>query len=247
MLKLLLFRGTPRDNIPDVMAENPKLLEHCDLLEVKFAFEFDAYKYARDYFLEHDYDYLIIATDDIVVKPEHVKQLRWDLENLRMKDGKQYPVLSGMMNVDQQEYMDQWGNLNICYVLGLKDRRLRSYDWIKRNQLPSEDIFQVKFAGFGLTAIKREIVELFPFNSDGIFRGTGVSFGASLDFVFCWYCHDYEWTDKKGEHHKSIPIFVDQRIDMQHLRISGESQAGNREKEVWLNGKLLHMGLINSI
>ena len=246
-MKLLLFRASPRDNIPDVIAENHKLTKYCDLLEVKFAFEFDAYKYARDYFLSNDYDYLILATDDIIVKPEHMKQLKWDLENLRMKDGKEYPVLSGMMNVDQQEYNDQWGNINICQVLGLKDRKLRQYDWYKRNTLPLEDIFEVKFAGFGLTAIKREIVELFPFHSDGVFRGTGESFGASLDFVFCWYCHEYEWMDKEGINHKSIPIFIDQRIDMQHLRISGEIQSGTREKEVWLNCTLLHMGLIGNL
>ena len=238
-MKLLLFRATPRDNIPDVMVENEKLLKYCDLLEVKFAFEFDAYKYARDYFLEHtEYDYLVLATDDIIVKPEHIKGIKDNVTGRFNKDDTPYffPVISGMMNVDQQEYNDQWGNLNICYELGLKDRKLRSYNWIKRNGLPKEDIFQVKFAGFGLTAIRRDIVEMFPFNSDGVFRGTGVEFGASLDFVFCWYCHE-----------AGVPIYVDQRIDMQHLRISGEIQSGTREKEVWLNGKLLHMGLINSL
>lgn len=234
-MKLLLFRGSPRSNIPDVEVENTRLEKECDVLCVRYAFEFDAYKYARDYFLEHDYDYMILATDDIVVKPEHIRQLKEDLK-IRLspnnEEFRSFAVISGMMNVDQHEYNDQWGNLNICYELGLKDRRLREYNWIKRNTLPKDDIFKVKFAGFGLTAIRKDIVKMFPFNSDGIFRGTGVAFGASLDFVFCWNCHE-----------AGVPVCVDQRIDMQHLRISGESQAGNREKEVWLNGKLLHMGL----
>jgi len=238
MSKLLLFRGSPRSNIPDVEIENPKLEKYADVLCVRYAFEFDAYKWARDYFLSHpEYDYFVIATDDIVVKPEHLKQLKEDIEK------RHDAVIGGMMNVDQHEYMDDWGNLNICYELGLKDRKLREYIWIKRNQLPVEDIFQVNFNGFALLAIRRDIVKLFPFHSDGIFRGTGVSFGASLDFVFCWNCYEYEWMDKDGKMNMSIPIFVDQRIDMQHLRTSGEIQAGNREKEVWLNGKLLQMGL----
>jgi hypothetical protein len=49
---------------------------------------------------------------------------------------------------------------------------------------------QVKFAGFGLTAIHRRIVERYEFAGDGIFKGKGMQFGASLDFVFCWWCHE---------------------------------------------------------
>ncbi len=235
--KFLLFRGSPRANIPDVEKWNRENEKECDVLYVRYAFEFDAYKYARDYFLDHkEYDYLLLATDDIVVKPEHIRQLKKDIEDFT------FPVIGGMMNVDEEEYMDQWGNLNICYELALKDRRLRHYINIKRNELPKEDIFQVKFNGFALLAIRRDIVELFPFHSDGIFRGTGVSFGASLDFVFCWYCHEHRWTEK-GVEKMSIPIYVDQRIDMQHLRKSGKSQAEERKPEVWLNDKMLHIGL----
>lgn len=237
MPKLLFFRASPRANIPDVEIWNRENEKECDVLYVRYAFEFDAYKFARDYFLSHkEYDYLVLATDDIIVKPEHLRQLKKDLKTFP------FPVIGGMMNVDQHEYMDDWGNLNICQTLGLKDRRLRQYDWYKRNTLPKEDIFQVKFNGFALLAIRRDVVELFPFNSDGVFRGTGVSFGASLDFVFCWYCHEHEWTEK-GVKKMSIPIYVDQRIDMQHMRTSGKSQAGDRQKEVWLNDKMLQYGL----
>ena len=136
-----------------------------------------------------------------------------------------------MMNVDQEEYQDQWGNLNICYELAMQNRKLRYYSWIKRNELPKEDIFEVKFAGFGLTAIRRDIVELLPFHTDSVFKGTGVESGASLDLVFCWYCYE-----------KGIPIYVDQRIDMKHLRTSGTHQAGERKKEIWINNKMIQFG-----
>jgi len=235
--RLLLFRASPRANIPDVEALNRANEKECDVLYVRYAFEFDAYQFARDYFLDHkEYTHLVIATDDIIVKPEHIRQLKKDLKM------HPFPVIGGMMNVDQQEYNDQWGNLNICQTLGLQDRKLRSYDWYKRNTLPVEDIFQVKFNGFALLAIRRDVIELFPFNTDSVFKGTGVNFGASLDFVFCWYCHEHRWVEN-GEDKMSIPIYVDQRIDMQHLRISGTHQAGERKKEVWLNDKLIQFGL----
>lgn len=225
-MKLLLFRGSPRSNIEEVESYNRENEKECDVLYVRYAFEFVAYQFARNYFLDHkEYDYLLIATDDIVVKPEHIRQIKKDLEIHK------FPVISGMMNVDQQEYQDQWGNLNICYELAMQNRKLRYYSWIKRNELPIEDIFEVKFAGFGLTAIRRDMVELLPFHTDSVFKGTGIESGASLDLVFCWYCYE-----------KGIPVYVDQRIDMKHLRISGTHQAGERKKEIWLNDKMIQFG-----
>lgn len=219
-MKLLLFRGSPRSNIEEVEIQNSKL--PCDILNIRYMQEIPAYANARKYFLEHDYDYLLIATDDIVVLPEHIRLIQEDCEN-------KYPVISGMMNVDQHEYMVDDGSLNICYELALKDRKLRYYNWIKRNQLPEDDIFQVKFAGFGLTAIRRDIVERIEFAGDGIFKDKGMKFGASLDFVFCWNCHVM-----------GIDVFVDKRIDMKHLRTSGEHQVGKRKCEIWHNDELIN-------
>jgi hypothetical protein len=134
---------------------------------------------------------------------------------------KQYLILSGMMNVEQAEYQKPDGNLNICYDLAAKDKKLRYYNWIRRDMLPEKDIFQVKFAGFGLTAIHRSILEKYQFAADGIFKGKDMKFGASLDFVFCWWCHENQ-----------IPIFLDKRIDMQHLRASGTHQVGIRKPQI---------------
>ena len=219
---LLLFRGSPRSNIQEVEEWNDKL--PCDTLIIRYMQEIPAYWRAREEFLKGSWDYLVIATDDIVVKPEHIEQLQKDI------DENPFPVISGMMNVDQHEYMKKNGNLNICETLALKDKKLRYYDWYKRETLPNKDIFQVKFAGFGLTAVRRDIVEKIYFAGDGIFKERGMQFGASLDFVFCWHCHE-----------KNIPIFVDKRIDMQHLRASGISKVGERHSEIWLNGSLLEL------
>lgn len=213
-MKILLGRASPRANIPQVEDENSKI--NCDKLLVQFYSEIPAYKIMRDYFLAHDYDYLVLATDDIVVKPEHIERLKQSLEVSGL------PVLSGMMNVDQHEYLKEDGNLNISYELGLKDKKLRSYNWIKRNEIPDKDFIQVKFAGFGLTAIRRDIIERYEFAGDGIFKGKGMSFGASLDFVFCWWAHENQ-----------VPVWVDTKIDMQHLRTSGTHRVGEKSPRVW--------------
>lgn len=214
-MKILLGRASPRANIPEVEDENSKI--NCDKLLVQYYSEIPAYKIMRDFFLKNDYDYLVLATDDIVVKPEHIERLKQSLETSGL------PVLSGMMNVDQHEYLKEDGNLNICYELALKDKKLRYYNWIKRNELPDKEFFQVKFAGFGLTAIRRDIIERYEFAGDGIFKGKGMSFGASLDFVFCWWCHENQ-----------VPVWVDSKIDMQHLRTSGTHQVGTRHPRIWL-------------
>lgn len=220
MTKLLLFRGSPRSNIEEVESENKKIQEECDVLCVRYVNEFEAYEYARGYFLNHpEYDYLVIATDDIIVKPEHIRQLKEDIAEFK------FAVISGMMNVDEKDYPD--GHLNISSCLALKDKKLRHYDWLNLSRLPADNIFLVQFAGFGLTAIRRDIIDDVGFNfaSDSIFKGRGMQFGASLDFVFCWYCYE-----------KGIPIYVDKRIFMKHLRFSGRHQVGERPKIVDING-----------
>jgi len=218
-MKFLFFRATPRGNIEEVEKHNPELMKICDMLQVKYTPEYEAYGIARDdYFLKNDYDYLILATDDIVVEPYHLRLLIRDIKDSDL------PVFSGMMNVDQEEYMDQWGNLNICPSLPSKNRRERNYEWYKRNTLPQEDWFSVGFAGFGLTAIRRDVVEQFTFDTDSVYKNNGPAAGASLDLVFCYNCKEND-----------IPIYIDQRIDMKHLRTSGTSQVGIREKEVLLN------------
>jgi hypothetical protein len=45
----------------------------CDNLISAFEWEFKSYQKMRDYFLAGDWDYMVLATDDIVVKPEHIK------------------------------------------------------------------------------------------------------------------------------------------------------------------------------
>lgn len=206
-VEFLLCRGTPRGNIPNVEKWNELL--PCDKYHVKYMNEYKAYKEMRHFFLKHDYDYMVLATDDIEVRPEHIKQLQADLDCIR------YPVLGGMMNVDQ----DDIDRFNICFDIGMVDRKLREYHWLRKDQMPKDPLFPVVFNGFSLMAIRRDIIEDYVFATDGIFRGTGVQFGASLDFVFCHYCKE-----------NKIPIMTDQRINMKHWRSSGEMMVGKKQE-----------------
>jgi hypothetical protein len=209
-VKLLLVRGSPRSNIPMVEQYNDKF--PCDTLIVRYTPEFRAYQIMRDYFLEHkEYTHFVLATDDMVVSPEHVTQLQKDLEEYDL------PVLSGVMNVDQDDNI----NLNIAWSIASKARSFRRYFWIHRDELPTdEDIFQVEFSGFPLMAIRRDIVEKWTFDADRVFEGKPASNGASLDLVFCWRCKEND-----------IPIFVDKRIDMIHLRKAGKNMVHTLERK----------------
>ena len=135
-----------------------------------------------------------------------------------------YPVYSGMMNVNQNDTEDR----NICYKIGMKERALRKYEWIKKSDI-TEKYLTVEFAGFGLTAIRRDIVEGYPiFAADKVFQGQPPHRGASLDFVFCWYCKE-----------NNIPVIVDTTIDMKHLRKSGTHRVGSKHPkiELWKFGE----------
>lgn len=216
-VNLLLGRATPRGYIEQVEQNLPRL--PCDKIIPMYVAEWHAYQNMRREFLERkQYTHLVLATDDIVVKPKHIRQLQKDLER------HDFPVLSGMMNVD----LDDKVYLNICMNLPMKDRRLRKYQWMTREELPKQSIFPVKFSGFPLMAIRRDVIEQTNFDADKVFKGLPPYRGASLDFVFCWYCQDI-----------GVPIMVDKRIELLHLRTAGGLKVGQKAKKLiyWPFGK----------
>ncbi len=217
-LKILLARGSPRSNILAVEIWNDEI--PCDKIIVRYVGEFKAYQIMKDEFLKRpEYTHLVLATDDIIVKPQHIIQLQKDLEEY------DYPVLSGMMNVDE----DDKTHVNLTDTLPIKGRQHRAYQWYRREFLPKEDIFQVAFSGFPLMAIRRDIVKPYIFAADKVFAGLPPHRGASLDLVFCWYCKE-----------NSIPVMADKRINMLHLRKSGTMRVGKKHPKAifWEYGKI---------
>ena len=219
-LKILLGRGSPRSNIKEVEKWNESL--PCDKIIPRYFLEWPAYQLMRNFFLRHkEYTHLVLATDDIVVTPEHILQLQEDIEKF------DYSVLSGVMNVEKNNRRIDPDALNISMTIAQKDRRFRAYEWIKIHELPDKDIFQVMFSGFPLMAIRRDIIEITNFDADRVFEGKPSHNGASLDLVFCWHCKE-----------KNIPIMVDKRIMMNHKRKAGEMMINKKDKklEFWEYG-----------
>jgi len=215
-VNLLLGRGSPRCYIPAVEENNPKL---CDKIIPRYYPEWHAYNLMRNYFLRHEeYTHFVLATDDIVVKPSHISRLEKDLSR------NNYPVLSGLMNVD----LDDQVFVNLSMSLPMKNRKLRKYSWMTREDVfVEEDLFQVAFSGFPLMAIRRDIVKSTSFDADKVFDGLPPYRGASLDFVFCWYCQM-----------KDIPVMVDKRINLLHLRTAGGLEVNKKQKKLvfWPQG-----------
>ena len=219
--KILLCRGSPRSNIPRVEAQIGNL--PCDKLVVRFVHEFKAYEIMKDEFLRRtDYTHMVLATDDIVVRKEHIEQLIEDIEQY------DYPVISGMMNVTHGEEE----HVNLTWSMPIKQRQHRQYQWIRRDELPNKDIFEVAFSGFPLMAIKRDIVKDYIFAADKVFAGLPPHRGASLDLVFCWYCQE-----------NNIPVMADKRINMEHLPKSGEHRVNKKHPKIEWH----HDGIIEEI
>lgn len=199
-VNLLFCRASPRSDIPKVEYNNQFL--PCDLLIVRYVPEWHAYQIMRNYFLKHpEYTHMVLATDDIIVCKPDIIRLQRDL------DKTDYPILAGVMNVNQDDEIF----LAITRELPTQLRTTRRYQYYERPELDElPDIFQVAFNGFCLMAIRRDIVEYSSFDADKIWQGLPPHRGASLDLVFCHWCQE-----------NGIPIHVDKRIMMVHRRKSG--------------------------
>ena len=202
-MKLLLARPSPRGNIEEVYKWEP--LIKCDKLHVRFYKEPEAYDIIYKFFMEHDYDYLVIAPDDLAVKPEHIVQLKEDCEL-------GYSVIGGISNVDTGD-----DNITSCLTM---DDILHGPVWIKYNAMPDEDIFKVAFNGFSLLAISRNVLKVIRFEY-GTVMLNDIEIIGSVDTIFAINC----W--KKG-----IQIYTDRRIEMVHLRDSGRHKVGLKKASV---------------
>ena len=137
-----------------------------------------------DKFKKHNeiYDYVVIVTNDVIVKQENIDQLIRDIEIL------DYPgIVCGCFNVDLNENAMK---INVSNTL--------DYGWLS---IPSKGIHKVKFAGFPLMAIRRDVFDRYEFTGS---HNAG-------DMRFC------TWLDKMD-----IPIYCNTSNRMLHLRYYGE-------------------------
>ena len=208
MANILLCRATPYGDIAVVNHYTKFIM--CDQYHVRYRREYPAYKIMREFFLEHTkYDYMVLASDDILVTPEHIETLKKTL------DKKNYKIVSGLMNVDGDEWNKPDGRLNITLNLPKKNVAERTWDFLIRNHIPSSRYFKCAYSGFPLMAIHRDVVEKFVFDTTGIWDIRGPAGGFSIDLVFSWRCYE-----------ANIPVWVDSKIDLLHLRRSGTYNVG---------------------
>ena len=232
-IKTLIVSASPRDILQskeglDDIKGVPKLL-------VKYFNEADAYKVITSYFLKHkkDFDYMVIAPDDLIVGQKYYDMLMKDLKK------EQYPVLSGVCNVNVIN--NQVDRLAICIdKLPSIRRDEREFGWAdlrnKDHPIP-EGIIKVKFAGFPFMFIRKDIIEQIEikgdldYNLDLPKHSTG---STSMDTQFCWEC------DKKG-----IPIHVDTRVKMVHLAGASPSIWGFNSDQLYIGTRPARVLLID--
>jgi hypothetical protein len=187
--------------------------EHTDKLKpdrlwIKYHEPYDAYMFMMDYYLQHpEYDYLCILPDDLLVTQKDVDILSEDIRDLMC------PVISGYCNMDAR----RTDLTNICVDKVVDPERTRArHDWLPTDSplLQGKKPFRVKFSGFPLMMIRNDILNKIPFR---IVRG-----GRFADALFCYDCHLHD-----------IPILVDPRVKMEHLKHALDSRFGENDLNIF--------------
>ena len=193
-MKLLLGMPSPR-NIERIKASWDKIEE--DYIIVKHFKEWTAYQKIRNYFLENkEYTHLAICPDDLLITQKDINILKKDIYTYN------FPVICGICNVEpEDEY------LAICESMPIIGEH--KFNFMKRKDI-KDVIFRVDHAGFPLQIIRRDIVEKFDFDSESSIIGSDPDAIGNLDLMFSHKCKE-----------NNIPIMIDSRADMLHLRRSG--------------------------
>jgi len=208
MINILLGIPSPRDN--DAVISQWPLLP-CDKLIIKYYHEWTAYQHMRTWFLSHkEYTHLVIASDDLIVKPENIEKL---IEELKKKD---YSVFCGVCSINGNDL----NVINIIRTENMPTLNERHYDFIKRKDVSG--IIEVGFAGFPLMAIRRDMIERFDFDSQSKLEGGDPDYTGNLDLIFCIRCKE-----------NNIPIYVDTDNYMIHLRGHGQIKWHDSYVELW--------------
>ena len=194
-----------------------------DKLIVKNYMQHEAHALAMKYFFEHEYDYFIISSDDVLGSPYHVRLL------LRDERKHAFPVISGWCNLylheDVAAITTQRPNLR------RKPITRHSYSFIPLKDMGLSKhgfpFMKAWYVGLPLTLIRREILEKVPLKpfqkqvdrfcltSETKKRGRGVMF----DLQFACDCAA-----------NKIPIMVDARIFLLHFSKTKRYVNVGREK-----------------
>ena len=157
------MHGKDLPEVLDPLKEIP-----CDKYYVNYYTAKQAFKFARDFFLNNEeYTHLIVQTVDMIATKEGFEAL--------MKHDQNYDIISGVMNVD---LTDNKNNLAITDGIPSENPKGRIFNWVARKDY--SELIQVDWIGFSFTRISRKVVKDLPFRED--------SSGYSQDVTFAIDC-----------------------------------------------------------
>lgn len=202
------------------IADIPKVLEPLGrikgvdkLILNYFPFPYP-HRIAHDFLIAHpQYTHYIGAAQDLIVEPWNFEMLKRDILKY------DFPVYSGVCNVDHGKYKDK---LAITSNLPSLNYYKRVYHWISKNRYPNM-ILQVPFTGGALYCVRRDINEKCHINK--------VRNWQTRDERPIWerrggYANDLAFAHNLDE--AKIPINVNTTNVMDHLRYEYESKVGKR-------------------
>jgi len=208
MTKLLVCIPSPRD-IKEV-TENWTTYDH-DVVVAKYMLHHEAQKFLREWFLEHtEYTHLAWIPDDVVVD-------YGDLETLWSYAKDDYPVLSGICPVDEDETRPRGIPLVIQKVIPTGDRHSgdeykHPREWVYKHELyPCDNIIRVEHSGFPCMIISRDVMERVSW------RGS-TKLGKDLE-------GNYDWQFSQDCKKMNIPIHVMPYVYLKHLRNQQSKEA----------------------
>lgn len=214
IIKPLLVYLQPKD-LPEVLIPLSKI--PIDKLYIKYHTEKQAFQRLHLFIDFHwkEYTHLVLFENDIIVRPDDFRQLICDIEEYPFLD-----IISGVMNVDMDENKDY-----LACTTDLPNLQYpRVMHWIPKENM-SIGIHRIRHAGFSLVAIKTKmlfhnwILKGFDKNTEG---------DIDADLYFSHECAK-----------ANIPMYVDSRICLTHLRYKGKMMVGIKEPEMefvpWAN------------
>jgi len=211
--KLLIAIPSPRD-IPE-FERAVEDIPH-DKIWIKYVTYDDIpnpYQRFVNYFKRHkEYSHLAILPDDLIPTPDVIERLV-----NHAKDGLR--CVTGYSNMDMND-MDRYP---ICYNDVTPQRQGRDYQFLTKETLP-DDLFQARWQGTSFMILDRDLVNRLEWIGDmvdGANPGMGIQ---AFDVGICYQLNKM-----------NIPIWVDPKCWMLHMRYGGEKKTGLEPKDVWID------------
>ncbi len=186
-------------------------------LWIKYFPQDEAYKKAREFFLQSEYTHFMILPDDLIVTQADVDSI--------VNYDESYDSISGWCNNTGRD--DTNVDTNISAFLPPDPPRTSTYEgyrWFKIAQFESllskvensDSIIPVLHQGFALSRLSRRLIQQVPFRTDG---GCCVDSCLSLDLI---------------KFRVGFTQYVDIRIRMKHLKIPRSELLVGKEKATML-------------